>query len=181
MNLRDVYNVLRKMKRRYYIIKYGLKNVSPTFIACRGCHISKDFVAGDYSFVGSNCLIYPKVKIGKYTMIANNVNIIGGDHYYKNVYLPIIFAGREKLKETIIGDDVWVGAHSIIMTGVCIGNGSIIAAGSVVTKDVPPYSIVGGTPAKFVKMRFTEKDILLHERILKEDDFPKSNFRNTII
>ena len=104
----------------------------------------KDFNAGLYSYVGPNCLIYPHVKIGNFTMLANNVAIIGGDHNYHKPGVPIIFSGREIIRPTIIGDDVWIGAYSVIMAGVKIGNGAIIAAGSVVTKDVLPYSIVGG-------------------------------------
>jgi acetyltransferase-like isoleucine patch superfamily enzyme len=61
--------------------------------------------------------------------------------------------------DIIVGNDVWIGAKSTIMSGVKIGDGSIIGAGSTVTKDVPPYSIVAGNPAKFIKFRFTEEQI----------------------
>ncbi len=78
-------------------------------------------------------------------MVANNVSIIGQDHIWDKTNLPIIFSGRpHNYKSTIIGNDVWIGAHSKIKTGVKIGDGVIIAMGSVVVKDVPPYSIVGG-------------------------------------
>lgn len=164
---------LRQCKRRYYQWRYGLKHVAKTFYPSKGSSISKDFVAGDFSYIGTRCLIYPKVRIGRFTMIANDVMIVGNDHFYKNVDLPIIFSGREKLKETIIGDDVWVGSRSIVMTGVTIGNGAIIAAGSVVTRDVEPYSIVAGVPAKRIKMRFTIDEIERHEEMLKQ---PLSSF-----
>ena len=68
--------------------------------------------------------------------------------------------------KVIIEDDVWIGYGSIIMSGVKIGKGSIVAAGSVVTKDVIPYAIVGGNPARLIKMRFKEKEQLKHESIL---------------
>lgn len=158
---------LRVWKRRFFIWKYGLKRVHPTFIACARCHISKDLIAEAYSYVGPGCMIYPNVSLGRYTMLANDVKILGGDHCYKKVGTPIIFSGRDKLKSTIIGDDVWVGAYALIMAGVHIGNGAIIAAGSVVTKDVVPYSIVGGAPAKFIKMRFDESEIKEHEEMLR--------------
>ena len=157
---------LRRLKRQFYIRKYKLKYVDRTFIACKNCRISKDFIAGAYSYVGPGCSIYPKVRIGKYTMIANNVSILGGDHYYKKVGIPIIFSGRAEIRQTIIGDDVWIGAYTIIMAGVTIGNGVIVAAGSVVTKNLIPYGIYGGTPAQLIKMRFSEDEIKIHESML---------------
>ena len=67
----------------------------------------------------------------------------------------------------IIEDDVWVGYGAIILSGVKIGKGIIIAAGSVVTKDIEPYSIVGGNPANFIKYRFTKDEIKQHESLIK--------------
>lgn len=162
-------NVLRVVKRKLYIFKYGLKKVDKTFIASPKCSIAKDFIAGPYSYVGPYSQIYPHVQIGKFTMLANNVAVIGGDHNYRKSGVPIIFSGRENIRTTKIGDDVWIGAYSVIMSGVNIGNGAIVAAGSVVTKDVPPYCIVGGCPAKFIKMRFTESEIFVHEQMLSKE------------
>ncbi len=163
------------MKRRYYIAKYGLRNVDKTFIACAHCSISKDLRADAYSYVGPGCTIYPRVSIGKYTMVANDVHILGGDHRFDRVGTPIIFSGRAELKPTVIGDDVWIGAWSVIMCGVKIGNGAIIAAGSVISKDVAPYTIVGGVN-KFIKMRFdSQEEIDRHERMLQQspDSLPE--------
>ena len=121
-----------------------------------------------YVFIGKDCIIYPRVTIGAYTMLAHNVSIIGGDHEYSKVGIPIIFSGRQKIKPTRIGVDCWVGAYSIIMCGVTIGDGCIIAAGSVVTKDVEPYSVYGGVPAKKIKDRFSSKsDNLIHRNALQ--------------
>ncbi len=157
---------LRVAKRRYYIRKYGLKFVDETFIASPRCRISKDLRAAEYSYVGPGSTVYPKVSIGKYSMVANDVHILGGDHYFGRVDAPIIFSGRAELKPTVIGDDVWIGAYSIIMCGVTIGNGAIIAAGSVISKDVAPYTIVGGVN-KVIKKRFeSQEDIELHEQML---------------
>lgn len=78
---------------------------------------------------------------------------------------------NEKLPENdrdiIIDDDVWIGINAIILGGVHIGTGSVIGAGSVVTKDVPPYAIVGGNPAKVIRYRFTEEEIKTHTEILE--------------
>ncbi len=103
-------------------------------------------------------------------IFANNVAFVGRyDHNYQQIGVPTRLA--EQIRDTnyswkglnqitIIGDDVWIGYGSIIMSGVKIGDGSIIAAGSVVTKDVEAYSIYGGNPAKKIKDRFPNKEEL---------------------
>ncbi len=153
-----------------YVIKYifGLKNVHPTFNIGGKSDISRDLEADEFSFVGKNCLIYPGVSIGRYTMIAQNVQIIGSDHIYNKPGIPSTFSGRPKLEKTFIGQDVWIGANSIIMTGLKIGDGVIIAAGSVVTKDISEFTIVGGIPAIYIKERFSNKeDLEIHKLMLK--------------
>lgn len=160
----SLYRTYKRLKIRYI---YGLNNVHSTFNIGGHSKISKDFIAGEFSYVGPNCFIYPGVTIGRYTMIAQNVQIIGDDHNFDIVAVPSTFSGRPKLRKTLIGRDVWIGANSIILTGVSIGDGSIIAAGSIVTKDVAEYSIYGGVPAKFLKKRFkNESDEQLHTTML---------------
>lgn len=107
--------------------------------------------------------------------IGNNVifgpapTIVTGDHRIDVIGTPI-FSSFNKLAENdspvIIEDDVWGGAHVTILKGVIIGRGSVLAAGSVVNKSTPPYTISGGVPAKTIKFRFTIDEILEHERIL---------------
>jgi acetyltransferase-like isoleucine patch superfamily enzyme len=156
----------------YLRIKFRLKYVDKTFYMGRGCSVSSDLVAGAYVFIGPNSDIYPKVIIGDYTMLGPEVKIIGGDHKYDKAGTPIIFSGRDKQLETKIGKDVWIGSRSTIMRGVNIGNGAIIAASSIITKDVEPYSIVGGIPGKFIKMRFnSEKDIESHNLMLEKKHY----------
>lgn len=111
--------------------------------------------------------------------IGNNVifgpapTIVTGDHRIDVVGKPIILS-LEKLPENdapvVIQDDVWVGAHVTILKGVTIGRGSVVAAGSLVNKSTPPYSISGGIPAKTIKFRFTINEILEHECILYPED-----------
>ena len=74
-------------------------------------------------------------------------------HEFKDINIPINLQGAEKEKPIIIGNDVWIGTRVIVLPGVIIGDHSIIAAGSVVTKSCKPYSIIGGVPAKLIKMR----------------------------
>lgn len=107
--------------------------------------------------------------------IGNNVifgpapTIVTGDHRIDVIGKPV-FSSYDKLPENdapvVIEDDVWVGAHVTILKGVTIGRGSVIAAGCVVNKSTPPYSISGGIPVKTIKFRFTIDEILEHERIL---------------
>lgn len=107
------------------------------------------------------------LKIGNYVSIAMGVKfILGGNHYYNtfSTYPFKVMCLGEKNEAysngpIIVEDDVWIAMDAIIMSGVKIGKGAVIASGSVVTKDVPPYSIVGGNPAKFIKNRFDKQII----------------------
>ena len=166
----SIRSLYRSLKMKWYRYIYKLKNVHPTFYMGRRNIISSDLRAGEYSFIGANCWIPPKVSIGKYTMLASNVSILGGDHIFSDPTNPMIFSGRPAMPQTKIGADVWIGSNALIMAGVTIGNGSIIAAGSVVTKDIPEYSIWGGNPAKPIRMRFNDQEIDLHKKMLKKKD-----------
>lgn len=162
-----MYRILRRIRNRYQLWRYGLKNVHPTFHISSNCYISMDLIAKEYGFIASGCQIGPKVQLGKYVMISPNVAIVGADHYFDRPGVPMIFSGRPELPSTVIEDDVWIGLGSIIMVGIRIGRGSIVAAGAVVTKDVPPYEIWGGIPAKKIGVRFSnEQKIKKHEVML---------------
>jgi acetyltransferase-like isoleucine patch superfamily enzyme len=133
----------------------------------------KNSSIGDFTYVAKNSFVN-NCKIGKYSCIAPNVSIGLGEHPVKNFvsihpvfytntkHLGYMFGEENYFKEyyeTIIGNDVWIGANVIIKGGVKIGDGAIIASGSVVTKDVDDYAIVGGVPAKFIKTRFEQSEI----------------------
>jgi chloramphenicol O-acetyltransferase type B len=108
-------------------------------------------------YCGSSLYIRPGT-----VSIGDNV-FIGGDHEYGIVGRPLRDTGRGQEMPVVIEDDVWVGYSCIIMHGVTLGEGSVIAAGSVVTKSVPPYTIWGGIPAKHLKDRFgSEEDRSRH-------------------
>lgn len=109
--------------------------------------------------------------IGKKVIFGPKPTIITGDHRIDIIGKYIIdVTDKEKLPENdlpvVIEDDVWVGANVTILKGVTIGRGSVVAAGAVVTKSCPPYSIIGGVPAKVLKNRFTPEEMVTHERTL---------------
>jgi chloramphenicol O-acetyltransferase type B len=107
-----------------------------------------------------------KLIIGNYVCIASGVIILmGGNNNHHPEWITVypfmeqIETSYEPKGDTIIENDAWIGMNAMIMPGVTIGEGAIVAAGSVVAKDVPPYTIVGGNPAKEIKKRFTDKEI----------------------
>ena len=109
---------------------------------------------GDRTVVNESTILtcMERVKIGRDCMLAPFVYILDVDHEFGAKELPMSQQGYN-IAPVVIGNDVWVGTHCIITKGVTIGDGAVIAANSVVNKDVPPYTIVGGTPAKILKTR----------------------------
>ncbi len=127
---------------------------------------------GDNVYIGKYCTIECDAEIGHDVLISNNVGIVGRlDHNYKNIGTPIRHAPcirdddynipNEKSR-VAIGDDVWICFGAIVMSGVTVGDGAIVSAGSLVIDDVEPFSIVGGVPARHIKYRFEGDDIENH-------------------
>lgn len=112
----------------------------------------KDIEIGNNSGLGLNCRVAGPLKIGNDVMMGPNVMIFTQNHETENVQKPMRLQTAPK-KGVTIGNDVWIGANVIILPGVNVGDGAILAAGAVVTKDVEPYSVVGGNPAKEIKKR----------------------------
>lgn len=134
-----VLNILEKNKENYF---------EPNVYIGSGANVK----IGQHSHINENVFIQG-AKIGSFAMIAPNVAILTQGHEYKNLDIPMIKQGETKELIPIIEDDVWIGRNAIIMPGVKIGKGSIVGAGAVVTKDISPFSIVGGVPAKLIKKR----------------------------
>lgn len=108
---------------------------------------------GDYSGIGIKACINGPVTIGKNVMMGQEVIIYTTRHNDNRIDIPMMEQGMGQVLPVRIGDDVWIGGRVIILPGVTIGNGCIIGAGAVVTKDIPPYSVAVGVPAKVVRHR----------------------------
>lgn len=127
-----------------------------TIIECTGVirNLGIGLEMGDNVGIAQNCFIQVrgKISIGNNVIFGPGVSVFSESHIFDDPELPVVLQG-EKRQGVKIEDGVWVGAQAVILDGVRVGKNSIIAAGSVVNKDVPEYSIVGGVPAKVIKYR----------------------------
>lgn len=133
---------------------------------------------GDGTSIPKGSTIYctdAPCTIGRKVIFGPNPTIITGDHRTDLIgkYIIDVTVGDKTVngynpydKPVVIEDDVWIGANVTILKGITIGRGSVVAAGAVVTRSCPPYSIIGGVPAKLIRMRFTPEEIKEHENIL---------------
>ena len=139
-----------KLGNRVTIGKYAIIRPSNIY----GGPIGEGLTMGDNSNIGPYNYIgcSGKITIGNNVMLAPRVSIYAENHVFDHPEILIRDQGVEK-KEVIIEDDCWIAANSILLAGVTIGKGSVVAAGSVVTENVPPYSVVAGVPAKWIKSR----------------------------
>lgn len=155
--------------RRFYIGK--------NFHAGRGVVLwaKQRLVIGDNVYIGRYSSIECDAIIGDDVLISNFVKVVGRyDHCYHQVGAPIRRASQIRdldyswkgLNSSVeIGRDVWIGAGAVILSGVSVGRGAIISAGAVVTKDIQPYEVVGGNPAKLISRRFNDVDLERHEAL----------------
>jgi acetyltransferase-like isoleucine patch superfamily enzyme len=163
--IRYLYSIIRRKIRddscdaRYYFIKENPKYAN--------------YSTGDFSYGQPKILTWgegAKLKIGKFCSISTNVTIfLVAEHrpdWITTYPFNILFkdfksiAGHPSTKgDVIIGNDVWIGSNSTIMSGVTIGDGAVVGACSLVTRNVAPYSIVGGNPARLIRMRFDSNTI----------------------
>lgn len=131
----------------------------------RDCRLDKSLFVfpgrvtlGNRCYVGRYSYLDGDITIGDHTMLASSVAIVGGDHAFDQRDVLMIDSSREHWKPTRIGCDVWIGHGAIILNGVTIGDGAVVAAGSVVVRDVPPYAVVAGNPARLIRSRLAETE-----------------------
>lgn len=108
---------------------------------------------GNNSGIGVNCQLLGPINIGNNVMMGPEVIIYTRNHRFDQIDIPMNLQGFQDYKPVSIGNDVWIGARVIILPGVNVGDGAILAAGAIVTKNVEPYTIVGGNPAKIIGHR----------------------------
>jgi len=175
--LAKIYWSLLRAKRRFAMIllKPLFRSSGNNFkFDPYGTYSYQTISVGDDVYIGPGAYFLASessIEIGNKVMFGPNVTIVAGDHNSTQIG-AYMFDVKEKLPENdlpvIIQSDVWVGTGVIIMKGVTIGTGSIVAASALVTKDVPPFTIVAGVPARVIKKRFTDDELFEHERILTE-------------
>lgn len=128
--------------------------VHPTANIERGAEISASNISvGAHSGIGIRCHVQGPTTIGADVMMGPECRIYTAGHANKDVTRPMRLQGTEKAQPVVIEDDVWLGARVMVMPGTVIGRGSIVAAGAVVTKDVDPFTVVAGVPARLVRRR----------------------------
>lgn len=126
-----------------------------------------DLLIGDYTRIGLRNTIIGPVRIGNHVNLAQNITVTGLNHHFADVERPIDEQGVSLLP-VVIEDDVWVGANAVILPGVTLGTHCVVAAGSVVSRSVPPYSICAGSPARVIKRYDAESKTWI--KVGKEQD-----------
>lgn len=175
-------------RKKLHKLFLTMKNVGKNVHICKNYIFSgnKNIDIGDNVWIGESFYARGEggIKIGSGTIISRNVQIWTSNHNYdSDDLLCIPYDKRMILKPVIISENVWIGTSVIFIPGVTVGEGAVIGAGSVVTKDVPPFAVVGGNPAKIIKYRNKEKYFELKEQnkiyLQEEYDYDKSSLRKS--
>ncbi len=157
-----IYHAIFSIKQDIYMYSLKLKLRSlGKFTQIYRAHIVEPYnvTIGHHVYINKGCDMITtesEIKIGNYVMIGPNVTLIAQNHKSSNWKKPMILENSYEKTGITIEDDVWIGANATILSGTTIKRGAIVAAGAVVTKNVEPYSVSGGVPAKHIKYRFDE-------------------------
>lgn len=143
----------RYRRIRFFFASRFVKSCGRNVNFEHGAHFDSDLTIGDFSGVGIGCNVGGSVTIGDHVMMGPECVLLSHNHRFDRLDIPMCQQGFSEEQPIHIGNDVWIGTRAIILPGVTVGDHSVVGAGAVVTKDVPPYAVVGGVPAKILKMR----------------------------
>lgn len=170
--------LIYKLRRvsAFFVRKYVISSFSSVgkgvYVGNNGIFTFKNIEIGDDVYIGANAVFqssYGKIRIGDHVMFGPGVHIHGGNHKINEVgtlmkHTPAKQQGDDGV--ITVEEDCWIGANAIILSNVTIGKGSVVGAGAIVTKDIPPYSVYTGTPAVKLRSRFTPEELAEHAKIL---------------
>lgn len=140
---------------RRFLCKRIFKKCGKSINVEKGAFFGKgiEIEIGDFSGIGIDANIPGDTIIGNYVMMGPNCTIFPHNHSFSDIETPMMFQGNTQKLRTVIGDDVWIGQNVMMTPGRRIANGTVIAAGCVLTKDFPEYSVIGGNPSRLLKTR----------------------------
>ncbi len=171
MTVRNIRNLLLRKRSVGPKVQFGRALIIGSGTIIRSPH---GLSLGNHVSFGRNCTVEVSGTIGDFVMAAGAVSLIGrNDHAIDQVGTPMRYGSwigdreRRDGDTLIIGNDVWIGFGATVLSGLSIGDGAVVAAGAVVIKDVPPFSIVGGNPAKVISERFTPDERERHMSAIK--------------
>lgn len=159
--------------KKEYIKSQFIKFGNKSYIGKNCIFTPHSIEIGEDTYIGPNAIFrssFGTIKIGNHVMFGPGVHIHGGNHRFHEIgkYMKDISSKAQGDDgKIIIEDDCWIGANAIILSNVTIGKGSIVGAGSIVTKNIPPYSIYTGSPEKKLRKRFNDEEVIKHEKLIK--------------
>lgn len=163
---RLIRGILHPMVKR----KLRVSELGEGFQWPRGLHlmIAPGSRIGRFAYIGSGFEANGPIVVGDLCMISSDVQIFGSDHEFTTVGVPTRLGFPEQERPvTTFGLDAWIGRGVLLKEGITVGAGSVVASGSVVTRDVEPYTVVGGVPAKVLRVRFDTKAVDRHETTVR--------------
>lgn len=151
-----------KSERKICDTKFKKLGVNVRYSPLESYIVYNDVEIGDNVFINRGAHLSGKICIGSNTLIGPYVYITNGDHNYSTVGKMIREQERSDQGRVIIGEDCWIGANTMITKAVTIGEGTIVGGSSVVTKDLPMYTLCAGNPCRPIKKRYTDEELLEH-------------------